>query len=44
MRVTTVEDFVLSHCRGNPENGVDDVGIRDQDTGERDIAQENGFI
>ena len=30
------EDFVLSHHRGDPEDSVDYVGIRDQDTSERD--------
>ena len=36
MSTTGREDFVLSPRRGDPEDDVDDVDIRDQDTGERD--------
>ena len=36
VRAAGREDFVLPPSRGDPEDGVDDVGIRDQDTGERD--------
>ena len=36
--VTGREDCVCSPRRGDPEDRVDDVGIRDQDTGERDHA------
>ena len=43
MRTTGREDFVLPPSRGDPEDGVDDVGIRDQDTGEGDHPREGCF-
>jgi len=43
VRATGREDFVLPPSRGDPEDGVDDVGIRDQDTGERDHSREGCF-
>jgi hypothetical protein len=36
MRTTGGEEFLLSPNRGDPEKGVHDVGIGDQDASERD--------
>ena len=36
LSTTGREDFMLSPRIGEPEDGVDDVGIRYQDIGERD--------